>query len=307
MSQTGTVKSGRSDKARSGGIVSDFALSTDKAGSQRVEPARSAPPFLSETLLQKGLPAALRPEVRECVTSTNVLVKERAMAGEPEGLLLLAAEQTAGHGRFDRRFYSPAGTGAYVSLLLRPAFSPELALRITAAAAVAAAEAIEELTGKRAGIKWVNDVLIGGRKVCGILTEAAFDSTGTRLDYAVLGIGLNVAVPEGGFPPEIAGIAGAVFDRPETGDRERLVAQVLSRFWAYYTALPTDTFMARYSQKSVMPGRRITVRLPDGDRPARALAVEPDGGLRVRYASGEETVLHSGEVSTTLLREETDE
>ena len=103
-----------------------------------------------------------------------------------------------------RKFFSPQNSGVYISVLLRPdAMAPERALKITTMAAVAASRAIEEVTGKEAKIKWVNDIFVDGLKVVGILTEASMSMESGRLDFAVLGIGFNVYLPEGGFPEEL--------------------------------------------------------------------------------------------------------
>jgi hypothetical protein len=115
----------------------------------------------------------------------------------------------------NRNFYSPPGTGVYMSLLLRPKVPAADSPLITLAAAVSVAEAVEAVSGSRAQIKWVNDIVMNGGKVCGILTEAALDLESGSLDYAVLGIGVNAKTPDDGFPKELQGVAGAVFGRGE--------------------------------------------------------------------------------------------
>ena len=117
----------------------------------------------------------LQLQVYRTITSTNTVLKTLAAQNAPAGLALVAGEQTAGRGRLGRSFYSPADSGLYLSLLLRPHMSAVQATHLTACAAVAAAETIEELSGRPAQIKWVNDILVNGRKVCGILTEASID------------------------------------------------------------------------------------------------------------------------------------
>ena len=117
----------------------------------------------------------ITPEVYKTISSTNTVLKARAAEGAGEGLALIAGEQTAGRGRMGRSFYSPADSGLYMSLLLRPRIAAREATGLTACAAVAVAETIEALSGRAAQIKWVNDVLLDGRKVCGILSEASLD------------------------------------------------------------------------------------------------------------------------------------
>ena len=172
-------------------------------------------------------------QVQESVTSTNTVLKGLAEQGGAEGMVLLAQEQTQGKGRLGRTFFSPKGTGLYMSVLLRPRFSAEEALSITTAAAVAVAEAVDQVTGQHARIKWVNDVYLRGRKVCGILTEAAVDFESGGLQYAVLGMGINIREPEGGFSPELAQVAGALFPgEVPAGARTRLAAAILNRFFS---------------------------------------------------------------------------
>ena len=145
----------------------------------------------------------------DSVKSTNTALKELAKKGAPEGYLLSASSQTRGRGRLNRIFFSPKGTGLYCSLLLRPEIAlPSYAL--TCLSAVALCETIESY-GIACGIKWVNDVYVNGKKAAGILVESAIDPDG-RIRYAVIGIGVNLFQPTGGFPEEIREKAGSVFD-----------------------------------------------------------------------------------------------
>lgn len=174
-------------------------------------------------------------QVQTEVTSTNTLLKVQAEQGAPEGTVLIAESQTAGKGRLGRHFTSPPGTGIYFSLLLRPRCTAEKSLFITTTAAVAVCEAIEQVTGLNPQIKWVNDVYLNEKKVCGILTEASVDFENGGLNWAVLGIGINIAVPEEGFPEEIRSIAGAIFDGPCPVEmRSRISAPSSVAFCALY-------------------------------------------------------------------------
>lgn len=247
--------------------------------------------------LDPALP--LRVEVTDSVPSTNTVLKERAAAGAAEGAVLVAREQTAGKGRQGRPFYSAPGTGCYFSLLLRPQYTLEDAAMITTAAATAAAEAIEAVSGKAAEIKWVNDVFVAGKKVCGILTEASVDMEGGGLEYAVLGVGINLREPAGGFPEEIRGIAGAL-NVTDADGATRLIGDCLSRFWAYYTRLPQRLYLDGYRARSMVLGRDVTVLSGAGERTARALAIDDACGLRVRYEDGMEETLYSGEVRVKM-------
>ncbi len=231
-------------------------------------------------------------------SSTNTVVRELAAQGAPEGTVVIADFQSAGRGRMGRSFLSPAGTGLYMSLLLRPTIPPERAIRITTAAAVAVCRALESM-GCRGQIKWVNDIFARGRKICGILAESAFAADGT-MSYAVLGIGVNIAPPPGGFPPDIADIAGAAFDSPSPDVRDRLAEEILARFAPLYARISEDTaaHMAEYRRRCFLIGETVTVHPLDASAPYEAVAADVDDecGLVVRLPGGETRTLSSAEV-----------
>ncbi len=238
-------------------------------------------------------------QVYNRVASTNTLLKAWAEDGCPEGTVAVAEEQSGGRGRRGRSFFSPPVTGLYMSVLWRPEGNAEAALLITTAAAVAVAGAIEELSGRPAAIKWVNDVLVDGKKVCGILTEASLDVESGGLHYAVLGIGVNVLPPEGGFPKELRESAGSVFERFDRPDlRCRLAAEILDRFAGYYENLGSDACFKEYRRRCCVPGRRVAI-LQNGrvTAEAEALGLERNFSLRVLYDDGTIGLLNSGEVS----------
>ena len=240
-----------------------------------------------------------RIDVRKSVSSTNTLLRELAAGGAPEWYVVAAQEQTSGKGRMGRSFHSPAGHGAYFSLLLRPGLKSADAVLLTPAAAVAAALAIEEATGIRAGIKWVNDLVVDGKKVCGILTEATFDMESGYIESAVLGIGINVTRPQGGYPVEIAACAAPLLSASSDseGVRCRLIAATLDYLRGFYLDLSARAFLSEYRARSVLLGRKINVMTSDGARPAKALEIDDDCRLVVRYENGETSALNSGEVS----------
>ena len=210
----------------------------------------------------------------------------------------MAEEQTAGRGRLGRSFYSPAGTGVYFSLVLRPAFSAAESSLITTCAAVAAAGAMEEISGHPTQIKWVNDIYTAGRKVCGILTEAAIDMESGGLQYAVLGIGINLLKPENDFPEEIRDRAGALFTDDADGDfRCRLVAEILNRFMANYRNLTEKRFLEEYRRRSMLTGQEVEILRGGTVVPAKALGIDDDFGLIVEYPDGRQEHLGSGDVS----------
>lgn len=236
--------------------------------------------------------------ILEEVTSTNTAAKELAEQGSSEGTVVIAQRQTAGKGRLGRSFTSPAGTGLYMSILLRPHFSAEDSLSITTAAAVAVAEAVEAVTGKNAMIKWVNDVYLDGYKICGILTEASIDFETGGLRYAVLGIGVNVQVPDGGFPEEVRDIAGALYEKdapPET--RTALAAEIVNRFFAFYQSLTDRPYLPEYRRRSLLTGRKVTLVSGNARQTGTVQGVDDEARLLVRLESGEETTFSAGEVT----------
>ncbi len=237
-------------------------------------------------------------EVREAVTSTNTVLKEIAEQGGKEGHVLIAERQTAGKGRLGRSFASPRGTGLYMSILLRPRFSAEESLSITTAAAVAVAEAVEKVTGRRAMIKWVNDVYLDGYKICGILTEASIDFETNGLHYAVLGIGVNIREPEGGFPEELKEIAGAIYrEAPPPGVRAALAAEILNSFFGFYESLEKRPFLPEYRSRSLLTGKAIRFVCGNKKFSGTVQGIDEEARLLVSLENGEQAAFGAGEVA----------
>ncbi len=229
--------------------------------------------------------------------STNKYAKELAKSGAKEFTVIIADKQTGGYGRMGRSFLSPDSSGLYMSIVLRPQISPEKSLYITTAAAVAISRAIEEISGKSTGIKWVNDIFIDGRKVCGILTEAGYK--GNKLDYAVLGIGINIYSPRDGFPPEIKDIAGCIFDMP-TDVRNDLANRIIDIFYSYYRDLEAKEFLPYYRDKNIVIGKYIEVIGADRSYAAKALSIDDEFHLIIKDKSNNITALDSGEISIRM-------
>ena len=243
----------------------------------------------------------LRPEVFVRVDSTNSICLERATEGESEGYVAIAGSQSAGRGRRGKAFFSPAESGIYMSILLRPVgLSEDQVLHFTTMAAAAVSEAIEAVTDKKADIKWVNDIYIDGKKVCGILSEASYGIQGRNLECVVIGIGINAYEPAEGFPSAIADIAGSVFDEPKTGLKNRLAAEVLNRFMKYYRELPDTPYSAEYIKRSMVTGKDVTVHKGKEQIKAHVLGIDSEFGLKVAYEDGTVEVLRSGEISIKI-------
>ncbi len=237
----------------------------------------------------------------EEIDSTNTYLMNMAANCGPEILpewhTVIARSQTAGRGRRGRSFVSPSGTGLYLSVLLRPKTSIEVSTRITTAAAVAACTAIEKCTGEKASIKWVNDIFVRGRKVCGILTEAVLSPGGVNPDAVVCGIGFNLYEPAGGFADEIRDIAGAISKKKIPGLEECLATAFLEEFYDICSNLENPGHADEYKRRSFLIGQDIYVIDGKGTRAATALDIDDECRLIVRYDDGTQEALSFGEVS----------
>lgn len=255
--------------------------------------------ILSTHSINQHLNYNLDLHIYKSISSTNTVLKEMAEKGSAHGTVLISEEQTAGRGRMGKKFHSPSGTGIYLSILLRPDIPAGEALFLTTSAAVATAKAIEEVSDKQAGIKWVNDIYINNKKVCGILTEASFNMETGKLDYAVVGIGINICTPKNGFPSDIDNIATAIFDShsDSLNKRSQLIAHLLNYFMDYYSNFQNKDYVDEYIRRSILLGKEIYVI--DGENTVDAIALELDSDcrLKVRFDNGAEKWLNSGEVS----------
>ncbi len=239
-------------------------------------------------------------EYRQSVGSTNEVAKQMARAGVPEGLLVLADEQTAGKGRLGRAWSTPKGSALAMSLLLRPDLAPYHAPRITLAAAVAVCEAVRAVTGLPAGIKWPNDLQVNGRKLCGILTE--MEAEIDRIAFVVVGIGVNVHVRREEMDPAFRESATSIAMEGVTVRRAALVRAVLAHFEPIYADLVGGRFdrvLDRWRAFSVTLGAPVRVLDVSGGVRVEGMAeaVDEEGALLVRDAAGQVHRVVSGEVS----------
>ena len=236
---------------------------------------------------------------RRTVTSTNTLLRAEAEKGAAHKTVLIANEQTEGRGRHGKSFFSPADSGIYLSVLLRPDFNASDAFLITTGAAVAVVRAIKEVCGIDADIKWVNDIMLNGKKICGILTEAVTDFESGCLQYAVVGMGINITRPEGGFPAEIADIASSLYS-DEVADidiRCSLAAEILNNFFEIYEHMSQSKLINEYKKHSSLLGKRIKVVIGKEAYPATAVDIDSKARLIVKDDNGETHTLSSAEVS----------
>ena len=231
----------------------------------------------------------------DTIDSTNTRAKAMAAQGAPAGTVLIADHQTGGRGRLGRTFLSPAGTGIYMSVILRPCCPPAQLMHLTCAAAVAACDAVEAATGLRPGIKWTNDLVHGSRKLAGILTELGLSPRGMA-DWAVIGIGINCLQAEADFDPSIRSFAGSL-SMFTPCDRARVAAALVEAF-AAMDLCEKDTIMDRYRRDCVTLGREVSlVRGEDPVRHGRAVDIDGDGALIVEFSPGIRETVNSGEIS----------
>ena len=260
------------------------------------------------TLPGAPLPAAVLPLLRterlgrvlhHCrrTGSTNRDLERLAAAGAPEGTVVVAETQDAGRGRLSRGWFSPPG-GLYFSLLLRPAVEPARAAGLTPAAGLAVAEALEGfLPGLRAMVKWPNDILVGGRKVCGILCELQAEAG--RIPHIIVGIGINVGLTPEEMPAELRATATSL--RIACGaevDRAALLAEVLLRLEDRYRVWLRDglrSLLGALGERDALRGRLIEVERPAGVVRGRADGMAADGALRLLTAAGRLELICSGD------------
>lgn len=229
------------------------------------------------------------------IDSTNTEAKR--IEYDPSVPMLIAAEhQTAGRGRQGKSFYSPADTGIYMSLLLSPEGQASDSVSVTTAAAVGTARAIRALTGASAEIKWVNDIYIGGKKVCGILTEAVTDPRSAKISRLIIGIGVNVTTEA--FPSELESIAASI---GSTGiPRVRIAAEIAAQVLDIITAGNSSDYIEDYRRWSMVIGKDITYYRSGTAQSAHAVGIDNDGGLIVEHPDGSTHTLRTGEITVRL-------
>lgn len=233
------------------------------------------------------------------IDSTNDRLRQMARQGAPHGTVLIADRQTNGHGRRGRSFQSQGGVGVYLSLLIRPDCAPTDLMHLTCAAGIAMCDAIQQATGLRPGIKWTNDLVCGKKKLGGILTELGFTPQG-RLDYAIIGIGINCSQQQPDFSPEIRDIAASL--SMVTGkevDRAKVAAAMMDALHSMDQKLLSAkaAMLEQYRRDCITVGQEISLVRGDEIRHGFALTVDEEGALVVRFSDGHVEAVNSGEVS----------
>ena len=236
----------------------------------------------------------------DTIDSTNSFAKQIASEKECEGILVIANHQTAGRGRMGRSFFSPEDSGAYFSVLFRPKNTADEVLLITSAIAVAVCRAIDKTANVKTEIKWVNDIYLGDKKLCGILTEALSGRRNNEIEYVVVGVGINIK--NDAFPPEIADIATSVSSHSDTKiDKEILIAEVIKEFEKIYEKAETRDFIKEYKARSCVIGKKVNAIRAGISREVFVKDIDENGALVVTNEKGETEHINSGEISIRFV------
>lgn len=235
------------------------------------------------------------------IDSTNSYLKREALLGAPHGTVAVARRQTAGRGRMGRSFVSPAGRGAYLSVLLRPALPPDKLMCATGMAAVAVCRAIETTCGAAPRIKWTNDLVLGGKKLCGILAELALGGGDTP--SLVIGAGVNVSHSREDFGPQVADIATSLALEGYQVPQAALLAAMIEELYRLSADLGGDIggWVEAYRRRCVNLGREVRLLWSEGQERATALDIDDRFGLVIRRQDGTVTTVRTGEVSVRGL------
>ncbi|CCG57573.1 biotin protein ligase [Brachyspira pilosicoli WesB] len=240
--------------------------------------------------------------IHKTVASTNIIARELAINGAESGTVVIAEEQTSGYGRNGKSFFSPYGTGIYMSIILNLKKEKKIfnSSFITTAAAMAVSKSIEEISNENTQIKWVNDVFINGKKVCGILTEGAFSFEDGKLDYAVIGIGVNVNFPKDGFPKELNNIAASINSKNNANSntksdiRNILVAKILENLYDYY--FNDVNFYEEYKKRSFLIGKKVSININNKEHIVKVLDIDKTFALVAEFQDGKIDKIVSGSI-----------
>ncbi|MBQ9148719.1 MAG: biotin--[Oscillospiraceae bacterium] len=232
----------------------------------------------------------------DTIDSTNTQAKALAAQGAPRGTVLIADHQTGGRGRLGRSFLSPAGTGIYMSVIIRPNCPPARLMHLTCAVAVAMCDAVEAAVGFRPGIKWTNDLVYRGKKLAGVLTELGLSPTGT-VDWAVIGVGINCLQRPEDFAPAIRDMAGSLAMFSSNVDRARVAAAMIDTLHRMDLS-DKSSIMERYRADCMTLGKDVSLIRPGCEaRHGKAVAIDDDGALVVEFGPGLTETVNSGEIS----------
>ncbi len=236
--------------------------------------------------------------VLDTTDSTNIYAKKLAEEGAKDRTVVIANEQSAGKGRMGRNFCSPKNSGIYMSLILRPQINVDAAQLLTSYTAVAVSQAIDNLYECNTKIKWVNDIMLNDKKICGILTEASINCETCNFSYIIVGIGINVGSVKAHFDKELLDIASSLEDETEILlPRSLIIAEFLDIFFENISSLYDRSFITEYRNRSWILGKEITVLKNGTATDAVAVEIDDNAGLTVRYNDGVTETINTGEAS----------
>lgn len=251
---------------------------------------------LNAAAIKPLLKCPIEVEAFQIIDSTNAEAKRRLNDNPDQSLLILSEAQEKGRGRLGRTFYSPSRNGIYMSLTLHNLNPANDATLVTTAAAVAVCRAIEDLTDLKPQIKWVNDIYIGDKKVCGILTEGIISMETQTIQSIILGVGLNFTL-DPNLPAELQEIVGALFEADSPVSRNELAASIINHFFAIYETMETREYLAEYRARCFVLGKKISFNRNNETFVGIATGVDDTGALEIRLEDGTETKISYGEIS----------
>lgn len=256
---------------------------------------------LNAQKINELLTKKLNIEIRDVVTSTNTLLKDNSNEFSCCDVLI-ANHQTEGRGRCGKSFYSPENTGIYFSMKIKSFFNYDTIKLTTPLCAVAMCKAIESATGKIAQIKWVNDIFVDNKKVCGILCESIFNKKTNEIEGIIVGVGINVYAPQNGFKDELKSIAGFVADTETANLKNLIIASFINNFFKYFENINEIEFFEEYKRRCFILNKEIDVIKQDEIKTAIATDIDKSFGLKVIYKDGKYEILNSGEISIKINR-----
>jgi BirA family biotin operon repressor/biotin-[acetyl-CoA-carboxylase] ligase len=233
--------------------------------------------------------------VYKVIDSTNTQAKKMVTEGTQHGTIITSEEQTAGRGRFDRKFFSPPKTGIYMTLILKPKKLVSDTQLITVATAVAVCRAVKKLTGIDLDIKWVNDIFLNKKKIGGILTEATINFESGIAESLIVGIGINIKTKDKDFPGNIKKIATSLFH--ENLCRNQLIAEIVNILIELCENLDDKKTINEYKKHSMVLGKQITYFINNNKQTGKVIDINDKGNLIIKLSDGKTVVLESGEVS----------
>ncbi|MDD5021972.1 MAG: biotin--[acetyl-CoA-carboxylase] ligase [Endomicrobiaceae bacterium] len=233
--------------------------------------------------------------VYKIIDSTNTQAKKMLTNGAMHGTIITAEEQSAGRGRFDRKFFSPPKTGVYMTVVLKPQKNVSDVQLITVAAAVSVLRAVKKLTGIELDIKWVNDIFLNNKKICGILTEAIVDFESCMAESLIVGIGINISTTYDNFPNDIKKVATSLF--PKNISRNNLIAEIVNNLIELCDNLTDKNLINEYKEHSIVLGKQITYLKNNNKLTGKVIDINDKGNLIIKLPNGKTTILESGEVS----------